>query len=341
MKKMQKALTVGAVVVTVLLVGAHVAVAQTKANVVDAVLRETAARGWAADNTGRFEHPTRPQEDVVLAQCLQDALASGDYPEIEAAFLANKAYIEASIPLAIAFAVDPANKWNELESTYVAFQLMNRGEDVEAQLRCFNAWVLEWGNALGDDTSGMDVGDIDFSAQAAVEAMFDDCVPEVEGKAAGKKSMDLLQRHEIERECERQVYTFLRLFEGEHAKTADLMTEEASVPFPSGKITVGREAIREFFSTIDSRNVEIHVLMANNLVITVVDENHATGFCYVTHYQHLYADSKREGQGVLRAPNTTTAWYWEFKRVGGEWKIAKLDVDLVLLNERFMGASSD
>ena len=156
----------------------------------------------------------------------------------------------------------------------------------------------------------------------------------------GKESMDIHKRHEIERECERPVYTFLQLFEDEHARTADLFTEDGSVPFPIGEPTVGREAIREFFSTIDARNVELNVLIANNLVITVVDENNATGFCYVTHYQHVYADSKREGQAVLPAPNTITGWYWEFKRVKGEWKIAKLDCDLVLLNERFIDTSS-
>ena len=159
--------------------------------------------------------------------------------------------------------------------------------------------------------------------------------------ATGKESMDLQKRQEIERECERIVYTLLRFFEREHAKTADLFTEDGSVPFPAGKITVGREAIREFFSTIDAKNVELNVLLANNLVITVVDENNATGFCYVTHLQHLFEDSKREGMGVLREPNTVTSWFWEFKRVKGEWKIGKLDVDLTLLNERFLEAASE
>ena len=163
----------------------------------------------------------------------------------------------------------------------------------------------------------------------------------VAADATGKESMDLQKRQEIERECERIVYTFLRLFEGEHAKTADLFTEDGSVPFPMGKITVGREAIREFFSTIDARDVELNVLMANNLLITVVDEDNATGFCYVTHLQHLFEDSKREGMGVLREPNTVTSWFWEFKRVKGEWKIGKLDVDLTLLNARFMEATSE
>jgi len=159
--------------------------------------------------------------------------------------------------------------------------------------------------------------------------------------ATGKESMDLQKRQEIERECERNVYTFLRFFEREHAKTADLFTEDGSVPFPMGKITVGREAIREFFSTIDARDVELNVLLANNLLITVVDENNASGFCYVTHYQHAFADSKREGQGILREANTVTSWYWEFKRIKGEWKIGKLDVDLTLLNARFLEASSE
>jgi len=341
MKKMQKTLTVIAVFVTVLLSGAPAAMAQTKANVVDAVLKEAAAREWPADTAGRFQHPTRPEADAVLAQCLQDALASGDYPEIEAAFLANKAYVEANIPLAIAFAVDPANEWNEFESTYVAFQLMNRAEDVEAQLRCFNAWVLEWGNALGDDTSGMDVGDIDFSAQAAVEAMYDACLTESEGKEAGKKSMDLQQRHEIEHECERPVYTFLRLFERDHSEVADLFTEDGSVQFPPAGPTVGREAIRERFSAVDVNDVELNVLIANNLLITVTDEDNATGFCYVTHYQHRYADSKREGTAVLHAPWTISGWSWEFRRVEGEWKISKLVCKVVLYHELLVTTESE
>ena len=163
----------------------------------------------------------------------------------------------------------------------------------------------------------------------------------VAADSTGKEAMEMCKRMQIERVCERQVYTFLKLFEREHAKTADLFTEDGSVPFPAGKITVGREAIREFFSTIDAKDVELNLLLANNLLITVVDDNNATGFCYVTHLQHLFDDSKREGMGVLREPNTVTSWFWEFKRVKGEWKIGKLDVDLTLLNGRFLETSSE
>ena len=113
------------------------------------------------------------------------------------------------------------------------------------------------------------------------------------------------------------------------------------MPFPAGKITKGREAIRKFFSTIDAKDVELNVLLANNLTITVVDEKTAKGSCYVTHLQHLFEDSNREGMGVLRVPNSVTEWHWNFELVEGEWKIGEVDVDLVLLNERFLDYFSE
>jgi len=337
MKNMQKILAVSMAMVTVVLLGAPIASGQTVANLVDAVLKEAEVRDWKWGDGGRYEHPTRPQADVVLAQCLQEALGRGEYPEIEAAFMANKAYVEKSIPKAIAFAHE---EWNPLESTFITFQLMIRGVDPEAQLRGFNAWVKEWGEALGDDVSGLEVSGIDFSAQGAVEELFDACL-ELSNAKFRANAASFQGQHEIEHACEKIVYTFLRLFERDHAKTADLFTEDASVPFPAGGGTVGREAIREFFSTVDARDVELNVLTANNLVITVIDENNAEGSFYMTHRQHIYEDSKREGQGVLSEPITVTRWSWDFKRVEGEWKIASMKGDLTLLTERFVGALSE
>ena len=130
MKNMQKILAVSMAMVTVVLLGAPIASGQTVANLVDAVLKEAEVRDWKWGDGGRYEHPTRPQADVVLAQCLQEALGRGEYPEIEAAFMANKAYVEKSIPKAIAFAHE---EWNPLESTFITFQLMIRGVDPEWQ----------------------------------------------------------------------------------------------------------------------------------------------------------------------------------------------------------------
>ncbi len=156
--------------------------------------------------------------------------------------------------------------------------------------------------------------------------------------AAGKGSMDIRRHHEIERACERLVYTFLRLFEGEHAKTADLMTKDVSVQFLPGDPTVGRETLREEYRRLEKIDTNLNVLLASNLVITAIDTSNATGFCYVTHFRHARADSKPERQAILRAPNSITGWSWEFKRIKGEWKISKLHAEVVLLDEHLLEA---
>lgn len=143
---------------------------------------------------------------------------------------------------------------------------------------------------------------------------------------SNNSSMPLAERHQIEHEGERLINTFLRLFENEHAKTADLFTEDGQA-----FANVGREKIREAFSRIDARKVEINVLISSNIIITVIDENNATGSCYATHYQHVYPDAKHEGQAESRAPNTITRWNWKFKRVKGEWRISKLETPETVL----------
>ena len=171
MAKMKLALMTAAVILATQLLSGPVALAQTKADVVKAVSNESDSLAWLADDPHRFGHPDRPEKNGVLAQCFQDALASGDQPKLEAAFLANKAYLEAKISSAITFASE--NNWNALESTYLAFQLMNKGEDEEEQVRFFSEWILGWGNSFGDETESMKFGDIDMSAQAEVETMYD------------------------------------------------------------------------------------------------------------------------------------------------------------------------
>ena len=133
--------------------------------------------------------------------------------------------------------------------------------------------------------------------------------------------MSLAERHPIQHECERLINIFLRLFERDHADTADLFTEDGQALG-----TQGREAIREHFSRFDPRDVEVNVLISSNIVIDVIDKDHAQGTCYATHYQYAHPDSKREGQPELRSPNTITRWTWEFQRVDGQWYISKLEM---------------
>ncbi len=137
---------------------------------------------------------------------------------------------------------------------------------------------------------------------------------------AKEKSMDIQQRHQIERECERLVLTFCRDFEDKHAKAADLFAEDGQF-----NTLEGAKAIREHFTMIEKRAVvELNALVATNILIDVVDEDHATGASYVTHFQHRFKDANREGPAVQPPSSPILKWTYAFKRVDGEWKFSDL-----------------
>lgn len=140
------------------------------------------------------------------------------------------------------------------------------------------------------------------------------------GVDAKEKSVKIQERHQIERECERLVLTFCRDFEDKHAKAADLFAEDGQ--FNSLK---GAKAIREQFTVIEKRAVvELNALVATNILIDVVDEDHATGASYVTHFQHRFKDANREGPAVQPPSSPIMKWTYAFKREDGEWKFSDL-----------------
>lgn len=146
------------------------------------------------------------------------------------------------------------------------------------------------------------------------------------------EKMSLTDRHVIYKECERLINKFLLRFEREHARAADLFTEDGqALSFK------GRETMREAFDQFDQGDVEVNVLASSNILIDIVDEDNATGACYATHYQYKHPDSKREGQPELESPKSITRWTWDFKRVDGEWYIAKLNVpETIMLRKDFL-----
>ena len=130
---------------------------------------------------------------------------------------------------------------------------------------------------------------------------------------------------EIHSQCERLVYRFLQVLEGEQARTAELFTEDGSA-FKH----IGREQIREHFAGIEAVDNNVNVVLSNNLLIDVDDDDHARATNYVTHY---VADPEAEDltdpegarvSGELDTPRSITRWSWEFRRVDGEWLISKL-----------------
>jgi len=147
--------------------------------------------------------------------------------------------------------------------------------------------------------------------------------------------MDIQQRHQIEHECERLVYKWLRLFEHEHSKVAEMFTEDA-VWRGTENAVKGRDAIRETFLRVEKHAApEVNTLVATNVVIDVIDENNATGEFYVTHYQHI-RQGENKGPYPLYDPNSIGRWVDEYKRVNGEWKIALRTLDTFRINARHL-----
>ena len=132
-------------------------------------------------------------------------------------------------------------------------------------------------------------------------------------------------KFEIHDQCERLVYRFLRVLEGEQAKTADLFTEDGQA-FRH----VGREKIREHFAGIEAVDDNVNVNLSSNLLIDVDDDDHAKATNYVTHYvadrepEDLTDPEGARVSGELDTARSITRWSWEFRRVEGEWLISRL-----------------
>jgi len=140
------------------------------------------------------------------------------------------------------------------------------------------------------------------------------------------------QDFEIHKQCEQLIYKFLKVLEGEQTKTADLFAEDGRA-----FNLVGRDHIREHFGDIEKVDNNVNVVLCNNLVIDIEDEDHATATHYCTHYvsdpepEDLKDPTGNHVKGELDTARTITRWSWEFRRVGDEWLISKLNSPLPAL----------
>lgn len=139
-------------------------------------------------------------------------------------------------------------------------------------------------------------------------------------------------------QIKRLIYRFLRLLEGEQAKTADLFTEDGQA-FKH----VGREEIRDHFAGIEAVDDNVNVVLSSNLVIDVDDDDHARATNYVTHYvadpeaKDLTDPEGARVGGELDTARSITRWSCAFRRVDGEWSISKLQYpEPVLLRKDVM-----
>ena len=149
--------------------------------------------------------------------------------------------------------------------------------------------------------------------------------------------MQQLERHAIEHECEKLINRFYYLFNDDMSFVADLFTEDGYLILGKWALGPGPDAMRAPLHA-GSKNmlagVEVVLNTVSNVIVDVVDENHATGLSRDTFCEHGYYDGDLQGRPApITSPIGINHWEDDFKRVDGEWKFYKRRMTAVFNNK--------
>jgi hypothetical protein len=138
-------------------------------------------------------------------------------------------------------------------------------------------------------------------------------------------------RLRIELECTRlqqryAVYADHR--EGE--KFTELFAEDGSVEVPDAPPFVGHDAIRASIEALNALPLTYRHVITNS-VIDVVDEDHATGICYLVVF-NSDASADESGARPMRLPSTVGEYHDTFRRTAKGWRIQTRRLERVFRN---------
>lgn len=133
--------------------------------------------------------------------------------------------------------------------------------------------------------------------------------------------MDATERLLIERECQRLVTLYCHYVDhGEAARIVDLFTEDGTWSGPGVNMD-GQDQLREGFQARQDNTARMSRHVCNNLLVDVIDEDHATGSVYLTLYRH---DGK-QGRvfSPLEGPAMVGEYQDRFVRTAAGWRFAE------------------
>ena len=141
--------------------------------------------------------------------------------------------------------------------------------------------------------------------------------------------MDKATRQQIEHDCARIAYRFTHIIDrGNASEVAQLFTEQGVFEVPGASMN-GREAIRQQFKGREgSHKLSRHV--CTNMVIDVIDEDHAEGLCYMTLYKYEPGHAI-DGPAPLNGPAYVGNYLDQYLRVEGEWKFSQRTAQVIFL----------
>jgi len=131
--------------------------------------------------------------------------------------------------------------------------------------------------------------------------------------------MDIAEKIQIERECERLITLYCHLVDhGEAAKIADLFTEDGVWESPEITMT-GRDQIRVGFQRRQDQSNRMSRHVCNNLLIDIVNQTEAKGTVYITLYRHDGEDGRPFSP--LDGPELVGEYRDYFLRTEEGWRI--------------------
>ena len=131
--------------------------------------------------------------------------------------------------------------------------------------------------------------------------------------------MDDQQRLLIERECERLVTQYCHFVDhGEAARIADLFTKNGVWAGPGVRME-GHDELRKGFGVRQANSARMSRHVCNNLLVDVIDEDHAEGTVYLTLYRHDGEPGRKISP--LEGPVIVGEYRDEFVRTADGWRI--------------------
>ena len=136
--------------------------------------------------------------------------------------------------------------------------------------------------------------------------------------------MEILERIEIERECERLVTKYCHYVDhGEAARIADLFTEDGV--WQSVKTTMtGRDGIRKAYQRRQENKGRMSRHVCHNLLIDVISATEATGTVYITLYRDD-GDPERP-YSPLVGPLKVGEYRDHFLKTEDGWRFARREI---------------
>jgi hypothetical protein len=132
--------------------------------------------------------------------------------------------------------------------------------------------------------------------------------------------MTQIKRILAERACERLVHLYARLADaGDAAGAAALFAADGVLEMPGGKRFAGQEAVRGRLEEQPRDQVSRHII--GNLLVDVLDDQHARGFCYFTLYRGVRATDS--GPLSSQVPFVVGQYEDAYVRAGGDWRFAR------------------